>query len=89
MARQRITTYAMLTPECRLQLEEEIWDRLVAHVAGGLPSNLLEPKEETQYHPEVKQDPRPMEGADPEANDTTEAKEEEPTVGFAMGNTMT
>ena len=46
MARQKKTTYAMLTPERHFRIEEEIWARRVARIVAGLPPDSLEPVEE-------------------------------------------
>lgn len=48
MARQRITTYAMLPPECRFKLLEEIRARREARIAAGLPPDSPEQQEEEE-----------------------------------------
>ena len=58
MVRNRIATYAMLTLERRLQIEEEIWTRHTARIAVGLPPDSPDPKEEEEE--EKEQQPIPM-----------------------------
>ena len=48
MARQRITTYAMLAPERRLELLEEIQARHEARIAAGLPPEPEQQEEDAE-----------------------------------------
>ena len=45
MVRHKITTYAMLTPERRFQLQEDICSRRAARVAAGVSPDSQGPEE--------------------------------------------
>lgn len=75
MPRHQITTYAILTPEWRLDLLEKIRARREARIAVGLPPDSLEPEEEEEQDGTM---------ADTEEEDTCEADLAPPATGFAM-----
>ena len=71
MVRSKITYYAMLMPERRCEIQQEIEARQAAraaHIAAGLPPDSLEPKEEEQLGEEEEEEMASMEmvEADPE-----------------------
>ena len=87
MARQKKTTYAMLTSERRFQIEEEIQARPTTNIAAGLPWDSPEPEEEEEE--EEEEEPAPMEMVDPEEDEAEQPEEELlPAVGFDMDDTM-
>lgn len=61
MARQRITTYTMLTPERWLELLEQIRARREAWIEAGLPSDSPEPGEEEEEREATMKDAEPEE----------------------------
>ncbi|KAE8790359.1 putative laccase-11 [Hordeum vulgare] len=85
MVQTNIITYAMLTPEQRYQIEQEICARRASRIVAGLTSDSLEPMEEEEEQAEdeerEEQSPTLMEVADPK--DAEEAKQEPmPCRGF-------
>ena len=70
--RRKITTYAILTPERRRQIVEEIQARRATCIAVGLSPDSREPKEEVEEQSEEdekEQLPEPMEVADLEEDE--------------------
>ncbi|KAE8810310.1 Cysteinyl-tRNA synthetase [Hordeum vulgare] len=72
----KITTYAMLTPECRSQIEEEIQAKRATCIAICLPQHFLEPEKEEG---EGEQQPEAM-----EVTDLEEDEADQPATGFNM-----
>ena len=88
MARQRITTYAMLPPECRFKLLEEIRARREARIAAGLPPDSPEQQEEEE---EQEQEDAEQQALDAAMEDTAPEEEGEadpapPAAGFGMAD---
>ena len=75
MVRHKITTYAMLTPERRFQLQEDIRSRRAARVAAGMSPDSPGPEEIGEVE-EVEGDPSElMQGVDPVGGDVMEEEE--------------
>jgi hypothetical protein len=88
MARQRIATYAMLTPERRLELLEKTRARRAARIAVGLHPDSLEQEEKEE---EQKQVPNAgMEDAKPEEEKENQGKADltPPDAGFSMADAL-
>ena len=56
MAKNKITTYVMLTPEYRYQIEQEILARCTVRIAGRLPLDSPEPEEDEEFAEEDKEE---------------------------------
>ncbi|KAE8786014.1 hypothetical protein D1007_40196 [Hordeum vulgare] len=74
MVRQRITTYAQLTPECWMQIEAEIQARRAAHIVAGFPAK--SPKTEEKEEEEELKEEEPKDDDDPPSFNMAEAEEE-------------
>jgi hypothetical protein len=81
MVWQKKTTYAMLTPERRFQIEQEIRARRAACIAAELPPDSSEPEEKE----EEEQQPAPIEVEDSKEDEMEQPEEElAPAPGFNM-----
>ena len=81
MVRHKITTYAMLTPERRFQLQEDIRSRRAARVAAGMSPDSPGPEEIGEVE-EVEGDASElMQGVDPVGGDVMEEEEGGDPVG--------
>ena len=81
MVRHKITTYAMLTPERRFQLQEDIRSRRAARVAAGMSPDSPGPEEIGEVEEVEGGASELMQGVDPVGGDVMEEEEGGDPVG--------